>query len=110
MGCNLNLNDQEHNNFWTAYGSFFNFWTLYASTKRSQGKTVQRLHGGCSRDYALLRLLWGNALRRGEISLTNIGDFDFKAKTMKIVGKGSGGEKQKITLPPKSAIAPTISR
>ena len=48
MGCNLNLNDQEHDNFWTAYTSFFNFWTFYASTKRSQGPTVQRIYRGCS--------------------------------------------------------------
>ena len=27
------------------------------------------------RDYALLRLLWDNALRRGEIAATNVGDF-----------------------------------
>ena len=68
-----------------------------AQTHRSRLKGI--------RDYALLRLLWGNALRRGEISLTNISDFDFKAKTLWIVGKGSGGEKQKIALPPKSAHA-----
>lgn len=28
------------------------------------------------RDYALLRRLWGNALRRNEVSQLNVGDFD----------------------------------
>ncbi|NER93796.1 MAG: tyrosine-type recombinase/integrase [Symploca sp. SIO1B1] len=42
------------------------------------------------RDYALLRLLWDNALRRGEIAKANIGDFDAEAKTLKIRGKGKG--------------------
>jgi integrase/recombinase XerC len=28
------------------------------------------------RDYALLRLLWGNALRRNEISQLSVCDFD----------------------------------
>ena len=68
-----------------------------AKTHRSRLKGI--------RDYALLRLLWGNALRRGEISSSNIGDFNFRALTLFISGKGSGGEKQKITLPTKSAIA-----
>ena len=35
------------------------------------------------RDYALLRLLWGNALRRNEISQLNIGDFDKNARTLR---------------------------
>ncbi|NER46042.1 MAG: tyrosine-type recombinase/integrase, partial [Symploca sp. SIO1A3] len=42
------------------------------------------------RDYALLRLLWDNALRRGEIANANISDFDAEAKTLKIRGKGKG--------------------
>ena len=66
-------------------------------TKRSDLKGI--------RDYALLRLLWGNALRRGEISLTNISDFDVEGKTLSIIGKGQGSEKQIISLPPQSAIA-----
>ena len=66
-------------------------------TKRSSLKGI--------RDYALLRLLWGNALRRSEISLTNISDFDVEGKTLSIIGKGQGSEKQIISLPPQSAIA-----
>ena len=57
------------------------------------------------RDYALLRLLWGNALRRGEISLTNINDFERESKTLSILGKGKGTEKLIVSLPPSTATA-----
>ncbi len=57
------------------------------------------------RDYALLRLLWGNALRRGEISLTNINDFDSENNTLSILGKGRGTEREVVSLSPKTAIA-----
>lgn len=50
------------------------------------------------RDYALLRLLWDNALRRGEIESANIGDFDSGAKTLRILGKGRGTEMEIISL------------
>ena len=67
-------------------------------SQRSQTKAV--------RDYALLRLLWGNALRRGEISLTNINDFDAQRKTLSIIGKGKGTEKPDCyVLSPKTTIA-----
>jgi integrase/recombinase XerC len=68
-----------------------------ASTHRSRLKGI--------RDYALLRLLWGNALRRGEISATDIKDFNEEASTLLIIGKGSDGEKESIALPPKTAVA-----
>ncbi|MGB5714925.1 MAG: tyrosine-type recombinase/integrase [Waterburya sp.] len=68
-----------------------------AKSKRSRLKGI--------RDYALLRLLWGNALRRGELHLTNISDFDFAAYTLAIIGKGQDGEKQTISLPHQNAIA-----
>jgi integrase/recombinase XerC len=50
------------------------------------------------RDYALLRLLWGNALRRNEVSQLNIGDFDPDAQTLKILGKGRGTQVEVIDL------------
>lgn len=50
------------------------------------------------RDYALLRLLWDNALRRGEVAQANIKDLDLDAKTLWIVGKGRGTQKEAITL------------
>ena len=68
-----------------------------AKTKRSRLKGI--------RDYALLRLLWGNALRRGELHQANISDFDAAAKTLFIIGKGEDGEKQIVSLPHQSGIA-----
>ncbi|MEL7078652.1 MAG: tyrosine-type recombinase/integrase [Cyanobacteria bacterium J06648_1] len=59
------------------------------------------------RDYALLRLLWSNALRREEISLTNVNDFDAQRKTLSIMGKGQGTEREAVSLSPKTAIAIT---
>lgn len=50
------------------------------------------------RDYALLRLLWGNALRRNEVSLLNINDFDSDARTLRILGKGRGTQSETIDL------------
>lgn len=57
------------------------------------------------RDYALLRLLWSNALRREEISNTNINDFDANRRTLSIIGKGQGTEKQIISLTAKMTLA-----
>lgn len=68
-----------------------------AKTKRARLKGI--------RDYALLRLLWGNALRREELHLANINDFDSVAKTLAIIGKGQDGEKQTISLPTQNALA-----
>lgn len=50
------------------------------------------------RDYALLRLLWDNALRRGEVETANIADFDSTAKTLRILGKGRGTAMEIISL------------
>lgn len=54
------------------------------------------------RDYAILRLLWDNVLRRSEISQANVKDFDPVAKTLRIYGKGRGTQTQIISL---SAVA-----
>ena len=50
------------------------------------------------RDYALLMLLWSNALRRSEVSKANIGDFDQKPKTLRIYGKGKGSNAETVSL------------
>jgi integrase/recombinase XerC len=50
------------------------------------------------RDYALLLLLWSNALRRSEVSKANIGDFDQKSKTLSIFGKGRGNNSEIVSL------------
>ncbi len=57
------------------------------------------------RDYAILRLLWENALRRGEIVKTNIQDFDPENSVLLIHGKGKGSQKEKISLSSKTTQA-----
>lgn len=57
------------------------------------------------RDYALLRLLWGNALRRSEVSQLNIGDFDPDAQTLRILGKGRGSMYEVIDLGEPTVVA-----
>ena len=50
------------------------------------------------RDYALMMLLWSNALRRSEVSKANISDFDPTAKTLRIFGKGRGNNSEIVSL------------
>jgi integrase/recombinase XerC len=54
------------------------------------------------RDYAILRLLWDNALRRGELVATNIGDF--RDGKLWIIGKGKT-QQQSIDLAPRTLAA-----
>ncbi len=55
------------------------------------------------RDYAILRLLWDNALRRNEICSLDVGDFGDAGK-LSIVGKGKL-QKTQIDLSPATTIA-----
>jgi integrase/recombinase XerC len=55
------------------------------------------------RDYAILRLLWDNALRRNEICRLDVGDFD-KSGQLSILGKGKI-QKSQIDLSPATTIA-----
>lgn len=50
------------------------------------------------RDYALLRLLWDNALRRSEISSADIKDLDKDGRVLLILGKGQGSHKETVSL------------
>jgi integrase/recombinase XerC len=50
------------------------------------------------RDYALLHLLWSNALRRNEIAMLDIKHFDPDQRTLAILGKGRGSQREIITL------------
>jgi integrase/recombinase XerC len=50
------------------------------------------------RDFAILRLLWDNALRRNEVASTNISDFDYEGRSLQIFGKGRGSQKSIISL------------
>jgi integrase/recombinase XerC len=55
------------------------------------------------RDYAILRLLWDNALRRNEICSLDVGDFD-KSGRLSILAKGKI-QKSQIDLSPATTIA-----
>ena len=57
------------------------------------------------RDYALLRLLWTNALRRQEVSQCNVSDLDLEAKKLSILGKGRGTQKEIVDLQTKTCVA-----
>ncbi len=77
----------------------------YRDTSGIDAEAFRRVLAQCDRstlsgkrDYALLRLLWGNALRRNEVSLLNIGDFDPDAKNLRILGKGRGTQSETIDL------------
>jgi integrase/recombinase XerC len=50
------------------------------------------------RDYAILRLLWDNALRRGEVERADIEDLDLEGRSLLILGKGKGRQKEAVTL------------
>ena len=54
------------------------------------------IHG--IRDYALLKLLWDNALRRNEVSLLNYGNFEPLTRELTILGKGKGTQTEIIDL------------
>lgn len=55
------------------------------------------------RDTALLRLLFENALRRGEVVKLNLGDFEARERRLFILGKGKGTQRLPVTLSPKCA-------
>lgn len=57
------------------------------------------------RDYAILRLLWDNALRRNEICSLDVGDFNPQAGTLLIFGKGTGTQQTVIELTRKTVEA-----
>lgn len=57
------------------------------------------------RNYAILRLLWDNALRRNELVQCNISDFDPTFQTLTILGKGQGNQREAIDLAPVTVSA-----
>ena len=77
----------------------------YRDTTGVDSETFKRVLEGIDRgslkgvrDYALLLLLWSNALRRSEVSKANIADFDQKSKTLRIFGKGRGNQSEIVSL------------
>jgi len=79
--------------------------SAYRDTTGIEPEAFKRVLGGIDRtslkgirDYALLLLLWSNALRRSEVSKANISDFDPVAKTLRIFGKGRGNQSEIVSL------------
>lgn len=56
------------------------------------------------RDYAILRLLYNVALRRGEVCSLDLKDIDLEGKAVWVMGKGRS-QRQRITLPPSACEA-----
>lgn len=57
------------------------------------------------RDYAILRLLWDNALRLNEVYSLDVSDFDASFRTLQILGKGKGLQKVGVDLSAKTTEA-----
>ena len=57
------------------------------------------------RDFAILRLLWDNILRRGEISRCDVGDFDAGRSRLAVLRKGRGTQRQWVELSAKAVPA-----
>ncbi|MEG4218682.1 tyrosine-type recombinase/integrase [Microcoleus sp. Pol14C6] len=79
--------------------------TSYRDTTGVDAGTFEQILKQCDRttlagkrDYALLRLLWGNALRRNEISQLNVRDFDPATRSLQIFGKGRGTQAEVVDL------------
>ncbi|MEG5170869.1 tyrosine-type recombinase/integrase [Microcoleus sp. B3-D7] len=84
----------------------------YRDTAGIETHAFERILGQCDRatlagkrDYALLRLLWGNALRRNEVSQLNVSDFDPGVATLRILGKGRGTQSEIVDLGPATVRA-----
>jgi len=84
----------------------------YRDTRGVSVDAVRAMLGRCNlatlkglRDYALLRLLWDNALRRAEVSRLNVEDFDAQAQRLAITGKGKGTQKAWVDLSERTAAA-----
>lgn len=50
------------------------------------------------RDYAILRLLWENGLRRGEVANIKLSDISWDTQKISIIGKGKGNDKNQIDV------------
>jgi integrase/recombinase XerC len=61
-------------------------------------QTVDRNSLKGKRDYAILLLLWGNALRRSEVTQCLRSDFDPLEQRLWILGKGKKGQRQSVSL------------
>jgi len=57
------------------------------------------------RDYAILRLLWENGLRRGELTKIKLSDIDWEEQRITIYGKGRGEEGEEIDVSARALAA-----
>lgn len=57
------------------------------------------------RNYAILLLLWTNALRRAEVSKLNRGDISPELRKLRILGKGRGTQAELVSLSDKTVEA-----
>ncbi len=67
--------------------------------------TTQRQPAKAARDAAMLRLMGDVALRRAEVVALDVADIDFEGQRAAVIGKGSGGERAWVTLPPPTLAA-----
>ncbi|QFS52761.1 tyrosine-type recombinase/integrase [Nostoc sphaeroides] len=58
---------------------------------------------GGKRDYSIMRLLWSNALRRGEIPSLDVKHFKYARCQIEVSGKGRNGERELVTISQKTA-------
>lgn len=58
-----------------------------------------------ARDTAILWMLYGLALRRGEVAQLDLADVDLSAGVVQVKGKGDGGQPLPLTMPPALKIA-----
>jgi integrase/recombinase XerC len=92
--CNWNLDDIQTETVQT----YRDTTGIKPESMREMLLKIDRNEPKGKRDFAILRLLWDNALRRNEVVGTNIGDFDFEGKSLQILGKGRGSQKSSISL------------
>jgi integrase/recombinase XerC len=79
--------------------------TIYRDTTGISSETFKLMLGAVDRstikgkrDYAILLLLWGNALRRSEVTQCQVKHFEPEQKRLWILGKGKKGQLQSVTL------------
>ncbi len=92
--CNWNLDDVQTE----VVQSYRDTTGLKPDSIRTMLLDINRDTTKGKRDFAILRLLWDNALRRNEVVSANIGDFDLDRRSLQILGKGRGSQKSLISL------------
>lgn len=92
--CSFSLEDVEMEKA----SSYRDTTGVDAPTYAAVIKTCDRSTKIGKRDYAILRLLWENGLRRGELSKLSVKDFDPHGQRLRIFGKGKGNNDEWVQL------------